>query len=335
MKYSLNTLYFVILLSCFFVYSSRVDAQLAGTSQSDINIQMVPQNPGPNEPVSVTLSSYSTNINSATITWSVNGKVIKKGVGEKTFEFTSGDTNTTTTLNIIVRTIDGDVIQNTLKIKPSSVDLLWESQSFVPPFYRGKSLFSHQNSITFIAVPHITSGSGVEIGAQNLLYTWKINGVVKENESGYGKNTYNLVGSLISRPFKTEVSVSSPTSGASGYAMTIVNPIEPFVVFYKKDPLYGIEFQNALYGTELLDSKEITVIGMPFFFGTADPRSNLLYKWSINGAPIDGDTLQTTRVFRQTEGASGTSKISLSIEHASKILQVASASFNLMFGSSQ
>ncbi len=330
MKYSI----FILLFVCILGFSGVARAQLNSLSQTDINVDMVPQNPGPNQMVSISLTSYSTNINAANITWKVNGKTQKTGVGEKLFSFKTGDMNVKTTLDISVQTIEGEVIKKTLIIEPSGVDLIWQSYGFVPPFYKGKSIFSHQNKITFIAVPHITSGSGAEIPAKNLIYKWKNNGTVIDNLSGYGKNTYTFVSSLISRPMDIEVEVSSQTAGSTGYASINVNPTEPSVIFYAKDPLYGIEFQKALRDAIRLDaSKELTVLGVPFFFGTtglSDP--NLSYKWSINGSPINNGSNSGTQVFRQSEGTSGTSNISLSIESGNKILQSASGSFNLTFG---
>ncbi len=332
MKYFEYISFFVLFVSFIFVFSTPAFAQFEDLYKPEINVEMIPKNPGPNEVVYVSLTSYATNINSAAITWKVNGVEKMKGIGEKTFSFTTGDMNTTTTLEISVFTIEGQTVQSVYKLKPVSVDLIWQSSGFVAPFYKGKSLFAHQNKITFVAIPHITAGNGGEISPKNLVYVWKLNGSVKQNLSGYGKDTYTLTGSLISRPIEVEVEVTTPTNESSGYARTVVSPIDPFVVFYEKNPLYGIEFQNALSGIKTLETKEIAVIGIPFFFGTANSHSGLLYKWFINAVPVDSDYSQTTRVFRQNEGVSGTSNISLSVQNANKILQLSSTKFSLMFG---
>jgi len=218
-------------------------------------------------------------------------------------------------------------------IKPVSVDLIWESDGFVPPFYKGKALFSHQNKITVTALPHILSANGVEIGAKNLIYTWKKNGSVIGNVSGFGRNTYSFVSPLISRPVEIGVDVTTVDSSGSGYALLKLAPTEPTILFYKKDPIFGVEFQRALSNAVgLSTSKELIVVGIPLFFSPATSGGDLLYKWSINGSPINNSPEQSTQVFRQKEGTSGTSRISLSIEHTKKILQSAESSFDLMFG---
>lgn len=332
----MRQLVFILMLVCTFGFFGVADAQLSNLPQTEIVVQMIPENPKPNDTVSVLVNSYATNIDTAKITWKINGKTMKSGTGEKNFSFKVGGMNTTTTLGIVIETSGGETINKTYNIKPTSVDLIWESEGFVPPFYKGKSLFSHQNKITITAVPHITNSSGQEIGAYNLVYKWKKNGSVIDGASGFGKNSYSFISSLISRPFSIEVDVSTVDSDATGYARIDLAPSEPFVLFYKKDPIYGIEFQKALQNNvELKNSVEITTIGIPMFFGTTDPNApELNYKWYINGTPIDSGSGLSTQVFRQKEGTSGTSNISLSIENSKKILQYASGNFNLMFGSS-
>ena len=324
---------FILFLLCAFGIGVVAHAQFNAVPQADINVDLSPENPGPNQTVTVTLTSFSTNLDAGKITYSINGAVKKSGNGLKTFSFTTGGINTTTTLGIAVRTSEGDTVQKTIRIQPVSVDLVWQSESFVPPFYKGKALFSYQNKITFVALPHINASGGGEISDKNLIYKWTQNGEVIGNASGYGRNTYTTVGSIIARPIDVEVEVTSGNSPAVGSAEIVVNPITPLVLFYKKNPLYGIEFQNALVGKAMLgDSQEVTVVGIPLFFGVANSSSgSLSYSWSINGEMLDG-AYQNTRVFRRTEGVSGASNISLSVENANKILQSASSNFSLEFG---
>lgn len=326
--------YFVFIVSilCILILPAFSRAQLNTIPSTDISVEMSPENPKPNETVSVSAVSYSTDLNGAEITWKVNGKTLQSGIGGKNFIFQVGDMNTSTTLSLSIITSDGLTIQKSYTIKPSSVDLIWESSGSVPAFYKGKIMYSHQNVITFIALPHISERRG-EINAKNLIYTWKKNGSVLGSDSGYGKNVFTMTGPLISRALDIEVEVTTTDGSAGGYARTFVNPGEPSILFYEKNPLYGIEFQKALSGSIKLTGSEITVIGIPFFFGTKSLYApELSYKWSLNGSRIDANTTETTQVFRQKPGTKGSATVSLSVEHSRKILQFTSASFNLEFG---
>ncbi len=309
-------------------------AQVAGLNltESDIVVEMVPDSPGSYQKVFVRLNSYITDINSANITWTLNGQVRATGLGTKNFDFNTGSLDSVSDLSIKILTREGFLINKNIKIKPLDVDLVWEADSYVPPFYKGKSLFSHENQIKFIAIPHIINTNGQEISPKNLIYKWIKDDVVMDSQSGYGKNTITITGSLISRPIEMSVLVTSPTTSSSGVARIKVEPVEPTLLFYSKNPVYGIEFQRALQGIVKLEGKkEMTVVGIPYYFGVRNTSSyDLTYKWSINGAKINGESTNT-QTFVQKEGASGKALISISVESASKILQYAKNSFNLEF----
>lgn len=335
MKYLAYTLMFAGFLGIFGVANAQLQNPTGGATGVDVGINMAPETPKPNGAVYISLTSYATDLNSASITWKLNDKIQKSGVGEKSFSFVAPNLNVSATLEIIIETTGGETVDKTIQIKPTSVDLIWESDGFVPPFYKGKSLFSHQNKVTVTAMPHIASADGTEILARNLVYTWKKDGSVVSAVSGFGKNSYSFVSSIISRPVDIEVDVTTTDTSGNGYASISLTPNDPSVIFYRKDPVNGIEFQKALQNTvDLNGLKELTVVGMPLFFGTTNINGQeLIYKWLVNGLPADNGSGQSTQVFRPQEGVSGTSNISLSIENQNKILQYASKSFNLTFGS--
>lgn len=339
MKYSgfikLQAIFLSFLCFLFaFSLASRVEAQYNTPLATAVTLSLNPENPGPNESVDAEVVSYATNIDAGIITWKVNGKTIKSARGLKNFSFTTGGMNTTTTLEVTVVTVEGETIKQSVEIRPSSVDLIWQTDSYVPPFYKGKAIFTHQDKIQFIALPHMLGSGSSEIPPSNLIYKWIYNGTVIPNASGYGKNIYSFTTSVISRPIKVEVEVTSPTLPGIGTARINLNPTEPMVLMYKKDPEYGIQFQKALLNSiSLSDTKEIVVVGVPFFFSTPfSSNKNLLYTWNINGVPTDESRANTTKVFRQKEGTSGTSNISLFVENPQKILQTADNNFNLSFG---
>ncbi len=322
--------FITILVFSIFGFYTKVHAQNFGVSEV-VNIQMVPEIPKAGDNVYVYLTSYATDINVASITWRVNGKTIKSGTGEKVFNFTMGRDDQITTLGITVKTTDSGTIEKNIDLKPASVDLMWESHGFVPPFYKGKSLFAHQDKVTVIAFPHIKNANGVDINPKNLTYKWKRNSSVVETLSGYGKNTFTFEGSLISRAVTVSVEVTSDNGQAFG--SIVLNPVEPTIIIYKKDPTYGIQFQNAIGSSLALNNtNEITVIGMPFFFdGDELKNKSLVNTWSINGKPLNNEKSQWAQTFRPGEGSVGSSNISLTVESTDKILQSDSHIFNLVF----
>lgn len=328
MRYSVIAIVLVVILG----FLNPVYSQTLGNSANGVSIIIIPENPKPNQTMTATVQSYVTDINSANITWKIDGSTIKDGIGEKIVNFKTKGSGFDTQLDVQIVTKDGEIMTQTMNISPSNTDLIWQSEGFVPPFYKGKVMFAHQNKITFIAIPHILS-NGKEINPKNLIYKWTQNGKVLEEGSGYGKNTLTITGSIISRSITIEVEVSTPNSSQTSYAQTTVTPTDPTIVFYEKDPLYGIQFQKAIAGSTLLDSPEIDIVSIPLFFGVdVYNPSELSYKWYINGTPINNDFSEYEQIFRQKEGVSGVSKISLKLENSKKVLQFVSTSFNLSFG---
>lgn len=321
------------ILFLFVCYSGTIHAQFNEVGQTQVTLETIPETPGPNESVDASVDSYGTNLNAATISWYVNGKKITSGKGLKKFSFTTGLSNTTTSLEVIIVTSVGETITKSYKIKPSTVDIMWQNDSYVPPFYKGKALYSYQNKITFIAIPHILSSGGVEINPSNLIYKWTKNGTVLGDFSGYGKSTYTMISSIISRPLNMEVEVTSPNSDDIAYSSIYVAPIDPEVILYEKSPLYGFMFEKALVGeVSYTNLKELEIVSVPYFFGTTYAKnSSLPYKWSMNYTVVDNDRSLTSRVFRPKEGVSGTSNISVSIDNQDKVMQSAKGGFNIKF----
>lgn len=330
MKRYVLPLFFLLVLPLFML-SAQTASDPTVDPVSQVNVDLIPSNPGTNQTVKVYLTSYVLSIDSAKITWVVNGVNKKSGRGEKSFSFTTGNSGETTTLEIIVEGVEGDVVKRTITIKPADVDIVWESDGYVPPFYKGKSDYGHLNTLTLIALPHFVDLRGQEISPKNLIYKWTKNSEVLDWASGYGKDSFKLVTPIISRSAEIEVEVSSPTTGAMGRARINAVPKKPEILLYKKDPRYGIEFQRALKDiVELNDSKEIMVLSAPYKY--EDPKmGNLVYTWEINGISIGNNPSEQFVNFRKKEGVSGISTISLSIENPEKILQYSSESFKIKF----
>ncbi len=308
-------------------------AQLGSVFETSIDISLYPTNPKPNQNVTVSVQSYATDIHNATITYTLNGKVEKTGIGQKSFNFTTGEAGVLSTLVVSVKTKEGETVQKTFRIRPATVDLMWYTNGYTHPFYKGKSYFSHQNIITFVAIPYLTNSTGTNLNPNTLTYKWIVNGEVMENYSGYGKNTFSMQGDILSRNLEVQVEVSSPNSNGVATASTVIAPIEPIVVLYKKDPAYGINFDEALLGTKNIhNQEETTVVAVPYFFGSiAAQDENLTYQWSINNSRIENTG--SSQIFRPKAGTSGSARINLIVENKNNILQRADTSFFLQFSS--
>jgi len=92
-----------------------------------------------------------------------------------------------------------------LHLRAQEVDILWQGETYTPPFYKGRALWSSQSRITFLAIPH---GAGIGNPA-NLTYRWTQNGTVLGNINGIGKNTLSFTDSVLSKPQTIKIDVLS------------------------------------------------------------------------------------------------------------------------------
>jgi hypothetical protein len=328
-------LFFYFLIFLFFYFSigsiNILYAQNIGLGPNDVSLDIYPENPQPHQTVSINIQSFSTNLDEADITWSINGIQKLKGFGKKSLSFTTGKAGEVTNIQIDIMTSIGVPIVKSFSITPNSVDLIAEPETYTPPFFKGKPLFTHQSTVVFVAFPHIVS-NGVEIPSEKLIYKWSKDGDVLGSNSGYGKNILTYNAPLISRDFNIDVVVTDPTTNSTAEGSMDMFPQEPIIVFYRKDPLYGVQYNKALVDSYKLAGKEVEITAVPYYFsGSSNTDSQLQYKWSINGNPIEDNGSSPSKVFRLVGDLFGLSDISLSIDHSDRVLQSASENITIDF----
>src|SRR5579872_3632858 len=89
-----RTRHIPILAACIIVtmgYMGMVQAQSIPVSIGGLELTASTDNPAPGETVTITAASYSADINSANITWKVNGVQAQKGTGSDTFSVAAPD----------------------------------------------------------------------------------------------------------------------------------------------------------------------------------------------------------------------------------------------------
>src|SRR4051812_7374844 len=72
------------------------------SNEAIISVTVSPENPQPNQTATFTVSSYSSNLDVASISWYVNGRQISRGTGMKTFSTQIGAIGTKTSVKVVV-----------------------------------------------------------------------------------------------------------------------------------------------------------------------------------------------------------------------------------------
>lgn len=315
----------ILLVALFFI------ALPAFAQNEDLVVTVTPNNPAALAPVTVSVESFATDLGQAKISWLLNGKAVASAAGKTSLNFTTGNYGNTDTVTIAVLTKEGTALRKTVTIKPAEIDLLWQTDTFTPPFYRGKALYSNQSAVTVVAIPHMLGRNGNPIPVANLVFTWKEDHVVKGSLSGYGKNSYTFTGNPLFKPTLIEVEITAPVENIKSNATMSLAPRNPQVLVYVNDPLYGLLLNNAITASYPLDVSEVRLAAVPYFFSSDSAGTkNLNYNWTINNS--DGATNQKDIVLRHEGDSSGTSIISLQVDNATNFLQKASLDFSIGFG---
>lgn len=296
-----------------------------------VSVEMIPKIPAPGEQVRISIDSFSTDLNKANFTWRINGATERQERGLRVFNFFAPESGESMTVSVTIQKEDGGTLSESFTIAPADVDLIYEANTYAHPYYKGKTLFTSEAEIRFVAIPNFII-NGQKAPAENLVYTWKINGNVIQGVSGYGRQVFETQGGLIDRAATISVEVSAVNSNLQAKNSIAVSQSRPEVIFYENNPLLGIVFEKATFGSFVLERPEVELQAIPYFFSTPQKNNSFLqYSWRLNNNAPDESQVGSSIRFRNTTGETGRSIVSLSVEHLKNILQGAKTDIELNF----
>jgi len=312
----------IINIPCFSLAENQIDV-----TDGDINVSINPSNPIPYENITITISSYSTDLNKASISWQSENNTPLSGIGKTSYTIKAGAADISIPITININPVGGtNTITKQIYITPSEMDIMWEAvDGYTPPFYKGKSLPTSGSLIKVVAIP---SSNTIKTGSGSITYTWKNSDSVVEDASGYNKNYYTFKNSLFDNTNNISVTASS-VSGNYNAEKDIEIPVyKPKIVFYKKSPTEGIVYDNALTDNSFMSEDEMTIVAEPYFISLKGNENKFLYTWQINGKNIDTPQKRTELTIRpSTRG--GYAKIGLTMENLSELFQKVSGQLKL------
>lgn len=320
------------------IFNFAYAATALPASSSSVAIEVIPEVPGPFERATLVLTSYAADLDRSLVVWSVNGKEIQRGIGKKSFSFILGGVGSVSVVRVDVQTSTLGTITNTLTFNPGYVDILWEaSDSYVPPFYKGKALPSSQANMRLTAVPTMLSANGNLFAPESLVYNWKQDFKYSEfyDQSGFGKQSVTFQKNMLLNGefIQAEVSSLSGKDGALGEIS--VDQYSPRVLLYRDDPLTGIDYAHALSEKFTLDRQEINLVAEPYYFSSRGREGGLSFAWRLDGKALPENEGGKSRiVFRQEGGTAGSANLSVETRSLSRILQFTQTAFSLVFGGS-
>lgn len=310
-----------------------LSARMPDDIKEQLSIDISPEVPKPGDKVTITVSAYGgIDINSSLVDWILNGKSNLKGVGKKSFTFYPPGNGKLTTVELRIKPQYGPEVVRSFKFNPSEVDVLWQADTYTPPFYKGKALYTHQANVQFVAMPNIQKKNGSKIQPQGAVYNWEVDYTPDAENSGYGVNYYNFTGSILTKPTNVSVSAYDPTNKSStGVGSLDIESVQPILLMYEVHPTYGPLFNTAANGSFNFNQDDIQVASYPYFYSTTS-KKNIEYDWSINGVKLDNiPSNQDFLVLQKLKQETGQSTVSVRASNGDKAFQEARASLNLFY----
>ncbi len=305
--------------------------------KQQLDVTVSPETPKPGDDVNIMIEAYGgLDLNSTDVQWLVNGKQQLRGVGEKKFTFNVGNSGiSNVVLNIFPK--DQPQIVRTFTFNPSNVDLLWEAETYTPPFYKGKALFSPESSVTMVAIPNFVNGSS-RVSDSNVVYKWSLDREVQGDNSGYGKNYFKYTADII--PLDRTIDVEAYPSGdenRKGVGSADLSTKNSFALFYEDNPTNGIMFNYSLGGQINLGTRnESKVSVFPYNFSVPNKDFGLEYTWYINSEKIDIPTgINTVTIKRNTSEKVSDASVLVNISNPTHIMQTTQNNLDFLFNNNQ
>ena len=316
------------LIAIFTLFAINANAQIS-TPIDGVDIQLDSAYPRPGQSVEVSIESYSFDLNSSSVVWTVGGKVVEQGVGIVKIKVTSPQIGKKLEVRAGIKGADGREVQKSITIQTSSIDIIWESSGYTPPFFPGKLPFYYQNSLKLTAIPHLSTNGVSEIDPKTLVYSWKLGGKFIDDGQGYGKQSVTIPADDLPKDLDITVDVTSRDQTLHTASGIRITPSEQELLFYEEDSLYGVLFNKSLTGRNFLKNAEMKVLAVPYGFNILN--KNISYTWSINNIE-QPDLIKNRSITIRTKGdRDGSSSINLDLRNQDDILQGARGGFEVYF----
>ena len=327
----MKKIYFPFLFLIFFGVFGFVQAQTSGGSNA-IVFSSNPKYPGALQSVTITATSFQVDLNKTDIVWFLDGEMKLSGMGKNSFSFTTKGVGNKSVIKLTANTPTLGNITKEITITPTDLDILWEADTYVPPFYKGKALPSSQSSVRVIPFPSFVGKDGY-YNSKDLIYKWKAGYFGNADDSGYGKNTFIYKTGYTYNSDQIEATVSTVDTGLSINKKISIYVSEPKILFYENKPLGGIRFENSIGDTFRFTTTEFTVRSAPYFFAITGLNNNSAsFVWKMDGRTLDIDPdNKIDFTFRKPDQGEGKFQLSLTVDNKGYDLQTASKSTTISY----
>jgi hypothetical protein len=257
---ALNSLYIFIFCFYFICLHSLTFAQ------NSLFIDQYPKELKEDQEVYFTLKGEDYNLDSAKITWKIDGKAADEGVGRTTLKSTAPKQNKIKVITAIISSGSGEDIFIQLTVKASPYFMMYEgADTYTPPFYKGRAMPTKEGKARL---------GIVSLGEKNEV-KWSINNSkIKQNN-----NIITFDTGITDNRLDIDADIYEGESLKSSQKKTINLKNSELILFTTdKDNNTKAETIGNEKGSDVYIRVE------PYFFSAKNKRdSDLRLVWSIDG----------------------------------------------------
>jgi hypothetical protein len=306
-------------------------AQLLTGLERPLDVAMSPQYPAAGEEVTLGVSSYGINLDRSAIIWYADGKEIARNTTE--VKITAGTLGSIINVTVVAEEPDGLIGSGSARIRPTEVDLIWSSDSYAPPYFKGKRLAGSSARIRAEAVVRFVRPDGTAIPSSDIIYTW--NRGTTRILSGRDRSWVEFAGPSLFSSEEVSIDAQSVDGAYLGRASIRIAGVDPTIELYENHPLFGVLYHRALTGSVATAEKEQRVTAVPYFARISSPNdATLSYRWNVAGLAVKPDSTEPQTITITTNGYAGPARIQLDLTSMDDLFLKARGNWELVFSES-
>ena len=313
----------IIVFAFLFITAVSVHAQFQAPGVPSAHIELSPTYPRAGEPFTARLADYGSQTND-TVSWLIDGVLLSDK--QRVIELTAPLLGVPMTIEARITTSGGATESTRIVAVPSDIDIITESNTTAPYFYKGRRTPSTGSDAHLVVIPHLFSKKGTRIPTSEVEYTWSINNnlVNTDRKDDTLDTTLSSVGDSLVR-----ITADAPAYGVRYEKTFTIESGEPQLAFYVYNALTGLS-QNAIQDNYTEAVREISVRAQPYFMDRNVYR-NVEQGWSINGERTQNSGGDQEFITLQSGGNGGVTDVGYSIRNLSALSQYAANLFRIAF----
>ena len=321
-------LFFGFLVTCALalgVLPAMSSAQSSLSQTTNVHLSIEPNFPAPESSAVVSLEAYTIDTTGATISWFIDGKEQVGYKNERSIPIDVPELGKKMAVTAKIARTGQPTFSPSLDIVPTSIDIILETDSFVPSFYKGRALPSGESTVRAIAV--VNSAKAKPASAYS--YLWEQNGAPFFGGPVTGKSEITLTMPRYEGDYLS-VTAFDENGRAAGKRSISLTPVAPEIHFYEESLLRGLS-RKALGNPYTLIGEESTIHALPYYMNTDLTTATTDFEWRLNGKRVETGNESPNAISLRSTGGAGRALLELKAITRTTIPQYLQGGLTILF----